>query len=128
MEILETQIMMLMDKIESMSHAIERLNSKFSVLESQPTASHGTEEEALLPERAVTSHSYTQDLSDLPIWDHKDVLVDDDYENHRDRSESRSDAYLSPELQVQRLTAQLTAAYNRIAALEEQLLSKRIHL
>ncbi|MDJ1180746.1 hypothetical protein PJF56_17950 [Roseofilum sp. BLCC_M91] len=128
MEILETQIMMLMEKIESMSHAIERLNSKFSVLESQPSASHSTEEATHLPERAVTSHSYTQDLSDLPIWDHKDVLVDDDYENHRDISESRSDAYLSPELQVQRLTAQLTAAYNRIAALEEQLLSKRIHL
>lgn len=32
---------------------------------------------------------------------------------------------LSPEFQIQRLTAQLTAAYNRIAALEEQLLAKR---
>jgi hypothetical protein len=32
---------------------------------------------------------------------------------------------LSAELQVQRLTAQLTAAYNRIAALEEQLLARR---
>ncbi len=33
---------------------------------------------------------------------------------------------ISPDLQVQRLTAQLTAAYNRIAALEEQLLARRI--
>jgi hypothetical protein len=32
---------------------------------------------------------------------------------------------LSPQVQIQRLTAQLTAAYNRIAALEEQLLAKR---
>jgi hypothetical protein len=32
---------------------------------------------------------------------------------------------LSPQIQIQRLTAQLTAAYNRIAALEEQLLAKR---
>jgi hypothetical protein len=31
---------------------------------------------------------------------------------------------LSPQIQIQRLTAQLTAAYNRIAALEEQLLAK----
>ncbi len=31
------------------------------------------------------------------------------------------------EIQIRRLTAQLTAAYNRIAALEEQLLSYRIH-
>jgi hypothetical protein len=32
---------------------------------------------------------------------------------------------LSPQVQIQRLTAQLTAAYSRIAALEEQLLAKR---
>jgi hypothetical protein len=32
---------------------------------------------------------------------------------------------LSPQIQIQRLTAQLTAAYNRIAALEEQLLARR---
>lgn len=128
MEILETQIMMLMEKIESMSHAIERLNSKFSSLESQAGSADLPEEGIRLPERTSSSHSYAHDLADLPIWDHKDVLVDDDYEIRRDFSDSRSDAYLSPELQVQRLTAQLTAAYNRIAALEEQLLSKRIHL
>lgn len=34
---------------------------------------------------------------------------------------------LAPQVQIQRLTAQLTAAYNRIAALEEQLLSKHWH-
>lgn len=32
---------------------------------------------------------------------------------------------LAPQFQIQRLTAQLTAAHNRIAALEEQLLTKR---
>lgn len=32
---------------------------------------------------------------------------------------------LAPQIQIQRLTAQLTVAYNRIAALEEQLLAKR---
>jgi hypothetical protein len=32
---------------------------------------------------------------------------------------------LSPQVQIQRLTAQLTAAYSRIAALEEQLLANR---
>lgn len=34
--------------------------------------------------------------------------------------------HITAEAQVQRLTAQLTAAYNRIAALEEQLLAQRI--
>jgi hypothetical protein len=33
---------------------------------------------------------------------------------------------LAPEAQIQRLSAQLTAAYNRIAALEEQLLAQRL--
>ncbi|MGQ9836564.1 MAG: hypothetical protein ACUVRV_01010 [Cyanobacteriota bacterium] len=33
---------------------------------------------------------------------------------------------IAPEAQVQRLSAQLTAAYNRIAALEEQLLAQRL--
>lgn len=55
---------------------------------------------------------------------HKDVLED---EQNLDRlfdynTEERS---LSPDLQIRRLTAQVTAAYNRIAALEEQLLATR---
>ncbi len=55
---------------------------------------------------------------------HKDVLVD------RESPEVRpdyncEDPSLSPETQVRRLTAQVTAAYNRIADLEEQLLSLR---
>lgn len=34
---------------------------------------------------------------------------------------------ITPDIQIQRLTAQLTAAYNRIASLEEQLVAQRIH-
>ena len=56
---------------------------------------------------------------------HKDVLVDVRFPETEQQS---GDRLLSPEVQVQRLTAQLTAAYNRIAALEEQLLSKRMTL
>lgn len=41
-------------------------------------------------------------------------------------SESTIEQSLTPETQIRRLTAQLTAAYNRIAALEEQLLETRI--
>jgi hypothetical protein len=55
--------------------------------------------------------------------EHKDVLSDSGFES----DSQMSDRVLSPEVQVQRLTAQLTAAYNRIAALEEQLLSHRVH-
>lgn len=56
--------------------------------------------------------------------EHKDVLADgDELDAHLHNGERE----LSPEIQIQRLTAQLTAAYNRIAALEEQLLARRIH-
>lgn len=55
---------------------------------------------------------------------HKDILEDrEDFEGDSREDDNR----LAPEMQVQRLTAQLTAAYSRIAALEEQLLSQRIH-
>ena len=56
------------------------------------------------------------------ISEHKDVLLDSDCIT----SEQPSDRELSPEIQLRRLTAQLTAAYNRIAALEEQLVAKRV--
>lgn len=55
---------------------------------------------------------------------HKDILEDDDHYGESDFS--TQDRPLALDIQVQRLTAQLTAAYNRIAALEEQLLSQRI--
>jgi hypothetical protein len=56
--------------------------------------------------------------------EHKDVLVD----NYSSEASMYSgEKALSPEIQIQRLTAQLMAAYNRIAALEEQLLAQRVH-
>ena len=58
------------------------------------------------------------------VMEHKDVLVDNLY---FDAERSGGEKELSPEIQIQRLTAQLTAAYNRIAALEEQLLATRSH-
>ncbi len=50
---------------------------------------------------------------------HKDVLEDDDSFGF----ERTINGAVPAEMQVRRLMAQLTAAYNRIAALEEQLLS-----
>jgi hypothetical protein len=58
--------------------------------------------------------SFNQDLSA-----HKDV-IDEEVSDSQERGHS-----ISAELQVQRLTAQLTAAYGRIAALEEQLMVHR---
>jgi hypothetical protein len=59
------------------------------------------------------------------VMEHKDILVENNSWHHDHTSVAENS--LSCDLQVRRLTAQLTAAYNRIAALEEQLLATRIH-
>lgn len=58
------------------------------------------------------------------LSNHKDILLDETSSNTKNASGNEKE--LSPEIQIRRLTAQLTAAYNRIAALEEQLLTYRI--
>ncbi len=55
---------------------------------------------------------------------HKDIIEDDDFKRSLD-THIHLENDMSCEIQLQRLTAQLTAAYNRIASLEEQLLSQR---
>jgi hypothetical protein len=64
------------------------------------------------------------EYSNNSLYDHKDILRD---RGGQDTRSGGGDTPLSDEIQIRRLTAQLTAAYNRIAALEEQLLSYRIH-
>jgi TolA-binding protein len=70
-----------------------------------------------------TYHSYQNRGVLESDMDHKDILADFSLTDLEGQS---SDRNLTPEVQIQRLTAQLTAAYNRIAALEEQLLARRI--
>jgi hypothetical protein len=55
---------------------------------------------------------------------HKDIIEDNDFKRSHD-TPIHLENDMSCEIQLQRLTAQLTAAYNRIASLEEQLLSQR---
>jgi hypothetical protein len=66
--------------------------------------------------------NYRRDTAEWVIAQ-QDVLIDSsgiEISHHQIKEQD-----LSPQIQIQRLTAQLTAAYNRIAALEEQLLAKR---
>lgn len=64
------------------------------------------------------------DIQESADWlVHQDVLVDNEVSSYR-----QQETMLSPQSQIQRLTAQLTVAYSRIAALEEQLLARqRLH-
>jgi hypothetical protein len=68
------------------------------------------------------SSNYRQDSTEWIIAQ-QDILIDSsgvEISHHQIKEQD-----LAPQIQIQRLTAQLTAAYNRIAALEEQLLAKR---
>lgn len=99
--------------MESLQEKIDGLHEKFDTL--QTTLQ-------MLPTQmtlALRTQIPTAPTS-VPI---KDVLSDD--EAISSRPPSANGRALSPEVQIQRLTAQLTAAYNRIAALEEQLMARR---
>jgi len=64
-------------------------------------------------------------LSTHETLEHKDVLIDGlVYPEMKYESRNRQ---VTPEIQIQRLTTQLTAAYHRIAALEEQLVRQRVY-
>lgn len=115
MDLLHKQILVLSNKIDALYQIVEQLNQKVT--------------QALAEGRikAVSSAADEQGgtvrvRSPAVTPEHKDILVDDDYSQ---RHPLMGDRPLSAEVQIQRLTAQLTAAYNQIAALEEQLLLSR---
>lgn len=123
MDTVQKQIVTLSHKVDALYQVIDRLSDKVteSLSEIRKQASPNDYS------TSAANHSpYNYRSPSLmgSVMEHKDVLVDNnnDLSNHQS-----SEKTLSPDIQVQRLTAQLTAAYNRIAALEEQLLSRRIH-
>jgi hypothetical protein len=119
--LLEKQIMALSAKIDALHNIVEQLNTRVS--------------EAIAAGKLVPAkpesfgngngcYSIQFQRSSDPSMEHKDVLMDVTQFDSRSRNGEKQ---LTPEVQIQRLTAQLTAAYNQIAALEERLLSQRVH-
>ena len=121
MDTLKIQISQLQDKTDRLYELVEQINNRVDIL-SSPQPQSVEQESYSLPNFA-SGVSFSDKRSDYQLT-HKDVLVDDN--NSTNNTKSNSDN-LAPETQIRRLTAQLTAAYNRIAALEEQLLTYRIH-
>lgn len=115
MEALEKQVQELHQQVETLRLAVERLPSQVVA----EWSARVPQAEAPVP---VPSHALNYGQSEEDV---RGILVD---EGLAADSSSRmtSGQEMAPEAQVQRLTAQLTAAYNRIAALEEQLLSQRL--
>ena len=123
MEPLQKQVLTLSSKVDDLYQLIVHLDRKVS----QSLSSSCTDTivgDALLDDTETSSYAPKGHINFNAEMEHKDVLVDAIY---TDINLQAGDRLLTPEIQIQRLTAQLTAAYNRIAALEEQLLFRRIH-
>ncbi|MGB3310838.1 MAG: hypothetical protein WBG32_06325 [Nodosilinea sp.] len=111
------------NKIDALHHMIDQVNDQVSALVATQTCT-------IAPDDA-TAGRVAYNRSSRPhhglldsVCEHKDVLLDSSY---LDLDRQNTETTFSPDVQIQRLTAQLTAAYNRIAALEEQLLVSRVH-
>jgi uncharacterized coiled-coil protein SlyX len=124
MELLQDQVCVLNEKVDAIQQMIERLSLHVTeILSELRSLQEGRTKP--VPSPRFSRYSDTDHIAlDDGFEQHKDVLSD-----HRmgEGDFQGSERLLSPEVQIQRLTAQLTASYNRIAALEEQLLSHRIH-
>jgi hypothetical protein len=109
---IEKQIEVLATKVDGIYQILDRLHQQVVLQVETPR------------ERPVVETHYPAvEVTESSAWlIHQDVLLDNDQPvtNYH-----RSEHILSPQSQIQRLTAQLTVAYNRIAALEEQLLSRQ---
>lgn len=125
MDAVQKQIIALSHKIDALYQIIDQLNGKVSesLTEIKQIPRQDNDPFTLAGQlRSPTYHSPS--LLDS-VMEHKDILIDG--KSELTNSHPNGENTLSADIQVQRLTAQLTAAYNRIAALEEQLLARRIH-
>jgi hypothetical protein len=142
MDSIQAQVVILTKKVDELHHLIDQVNDHIAAMlaSSHPSLDispelrvGGSVTYGPLPHYPVyhsvahgvsqTSGAHPDALAGLDaVCEHKDVLVDGDYLPWERQT---VDANLSQDIQIQRLTAQLTAAYHRIAALEEQLLATR---
>ncbi|HBW56919.1 MAG TPA: hypothetical protein DEF27_03615 [Oscillatoriales bacterium UBA8482] len=121
MDGLTQKVVTLTHKVDALSEMITQLtNQVCDHLSSKETSKSSDQKIGFPPSLA----DVRQTRKGLSQQEHKDILIDDEY---IETSYYSQESCLTADIQIQRLTAQLTAAYNRIAALEEQLLSQRVH-
>ncbi|MBM0743419.1 hypothetical protein JOY44_17680 [Phormidium sp. CLA17] len=121
MDTLQQQLSVLNTKVDGLYQLIEQLSDRVDEVVS--ACQKPDQANRFGAEMALRSRSYRIQSKFESTMEHKDVLVDHDL----DASFQTAERQLSPEIQIQRLTAQLTAAYSRMAALEDQLVAQRIH-
>ncbi|GAB4360684.1 MAG: hypothetical protein Fur0042_30180 [Cyanophyceae cyanobacterium] len=125
MEPLQEQVFILNRKLDTLHQAIETLKERLSGTPADGGLEGGINGRLSKAMAQVQHRSRSLDERIIgdSSGDYKDILIDD---NYSESSHQNFEKELTPEIQIQRLMAQLTAAYNRIADLEEQLLSRRI--
>jgi hypothetical protein len=124
MEPLQKQVLTLSHKLDALCQVIEQLDGKVSQALSDCSLAKEESRENFLENSNDRRYQFKGLTNSNTDFEHKDVIADGVYS---DSNLQGGDKQITPEIQIQRLTAQLTAAYNRIAALEEQLLLKRIN-
>ena len=125
MEMLRQQVTVLTQQVDALYKLIENLNEKLLESANETKLKLNQQRNDCSGTLGNDQTSSYQSYSRLEaLLEHKDILLDDTY---FDKNSQSLEQELSADIQIQRLTAQLTAAYNRIAALEEQLLSKRMY-
>lgn len=124
MDTLEQQVIMLNHKVDTLYEVIREMNLKISESLSQAKPSESAETFVAEGEEPMNKVVPSSSAQQQNRFEHKDVLWDDNYAE-TNVVIHREEPSITADIQIQRLTAQLTAAYNRIAALEERLLSQR---
>ncbi|WP_317035080.1 hypothetical protein [Nodosilinea sp. E11] len=111
------------NKIDALHQMIDQVNDQVSALIATQACDITADERGAGPMSYRSVSRQKMGRLDA-VCEHKDILLDSSY---LDLDRQNTETKFSQDVQIQRLTAQLTAAYNRIAALEEQLLASRVH-
>ncbi|WP_071518475.1 hypothetical protein [Geitlerinema sp. PCC 9228] len=130
MDSLQVQVTNLSRKVDALYQITEQLSQQMSeILAERPSHQHASVQATPNTQISTVEEPATQQSarnSSTHLFDeYKDILLEET--SDLEGGYHQGDRAITPEIQVQRLTAQLTAAYNRIAVLEEQLLSLRHH-
>lgn len=120
MDFLEQKILEMNSRLDQTQVSVDTLQDLMSQLSTDVRSMLTSSSSSGLPMDMQRVGSYSKGFEgDVG---HKDVLQDEGGMT----TTGLSDRVLGPDMQIRRLTAQLTAAYGRIAALEEQLLLRRV--
>jgi uncharacterized coiled-coil protein SlyX len=124
---LEENIQALNFKVDQLHRIVLDLSQHIRTLtDKQPISLYGqdSQNDTTFGQQDVSLESSLDPVASRIL--HKDILIDED--DNLSFWGLQNEQPLTAEIQIHRLTAQVTAAYHRIAALEEQLIAQRAKL